>query len=248
MKSGGSSITKKSALALVIFHPPPLPPNKLTIISIHAFRRMNKKKTMLRTSNVKYLNAYGTLIDKNTVEYTTMTIAEKKTNRISGKHIVVATGGRPRFPDFPGATEYCISSDDLFWLRNPPGKTLVVGGSYVALECAGFLRGFGFDVAVMVRSILLRGFDRQMADIVGEHLESDGVRMIRHCVPSGVEKLSSGKLSVRWKNAEGTETVEEFDTVLCAVGRSPIGNSLLFSVRFFFSNAHSFSFSPITFE
>jgi hypothetical protein len=29
--------------------------------------------------------------------------------------------------------------DDLFFLPKPPGKTLVVGASYVALECAGFV-------------------------------------------------------------------------------------------------------------
>jgi thioredoxin reductase (NADPH) len=30
-----------------------------------------------------------------------------------------------------------------------PGKTLVVGASYVALECAGFIHGVGFeDVAL----------------------------------------------------------------------------------------------------
>jgi thioredoxin reductase (NADPH) len=45
-------------------------------------------------------------------------------------------------------------------MTTPPGKTLVVGASYVALECAGFLAGLGFDVTVMVRSIFLRGFDQ----------------------------------------------------------------------------------------
>jgi len=32
----------------------------------------------------------------------------------------------------------------------------------VALECAGFLRGVNLDVTVLVRSILLRGFDQVM--------------------------------------------------------------------------------------
>jgi len=70
------------------------------------------------------------------------------------------SGTRPRYSEFPGAREYCITSDDLFSMQTPPGKTLVVGASYVALECAGFLAGLGFDVTCMVRSILLRGFDQ----------------------------------------------------------------------------------------
>ena len=51
-------------------------------------------------------------------------------------------------------------SDDLFSLEHSPGKTVLVGASYVALECAGFLAGVGLDVTVLVRSILLRGFDQ----------------------------------------------------------------------------------------
>ena len=32
----------------------------------------------------------------------------------------------------------------------------MVGASYIALECAGFLAGMGLDTTVMVRSIFLR--------------------------------------------------------------------------------------------
>lgn len=78
---------------------------------------------------------------------------------MTAKHILVAVGGRPTYLDIPGSDKLVISSDDLFSMQKPPGKTLVVGASYIALECAGFLAGFGYDVTVMVRSILLRGFD-----------------------------------------------------------------------------------------
>ena len=45
-----------------------------------------------------------------------------------------------------------MSPDGLFSMETPPGgKTLVVGASYVALECAGFLTGFGCDTSVVVR-------------------------------------------------------------------------------------------------
>lgn len=52
---------------------------------------------------------------------------------MTAKYVVIATGGRPSYPDFPGAKEYCITSDDLFWLPQNPGKTLCVGASYIAL-------------------------------------------------------------------------------------------------------------------
>ena len=51
-------------------------------------------------------------------------------------------------------------------MTTPPGKTLVVGASYVALECAGFLAKLGFDTCCMVRSILLRGFDQVRTEFI----------------------------------------------------------------------------------
>lgn len=80
-------------------------------------------------------------------------------------------------------------SDDLFSLPYSPGKTLVVGASYVSLECGGFLASLGFDVTIMVRSILLRGFDQQMAEKIGEYMGNHGMKFIRPCVPTKVMEL-----------------------------------------------------------
>ena len=86
------------------------------------------------SNNVKYLNAFATFIDPNTVE--AVDKKGKKTT-ITADTFVVATGGRPKYPDIPGAKEHGITSDDIFALKTAPGKTLVVGASYVALECVG---------------------------------------------------------------------------------------------------------------
>jgi thioredoxin reductase (NADPH) len=79
---------------------------------------------------------------------------------VTSKNFLIAVGGRPSFPNnIPGVEKLVITSDDLFSMKKVPGKTMVIGASYVALECAGFLTGLGHDTTVMVRSILLRGFD-----------------------------------------------------------------------------------------
>lgn len=51
-------------------------------------------------------------------------------------NVVIAVGGRPKELACEGG-ELAMTSDDIFSLKTPPGKTLVVGASYVALECAG---------------------------------------------------------------------------------------------------------------
>lgn len=121
---------------------------------------------------------------------------------MTAKKIVVAVGGRPSYPDIPGAKEFGITSDDIFSQKKPPGKTLVVGASYVALECAGFLTALGFDTTVMVRSIFLRGFDQDMANLIAKHMETYHTKFIRSATPSKLEK-SGDKILVTWDGAEG---------------------------------------------
>ena len=130
-------------------------------------------------------------------------------------------GGRPKIPEIEGAREHGITSDDLFWLKKDPGKTLVVGASYVALECAGFLRGIGRDCSLMMRSIPLRGFDRDMADRIVKFMEGRGVNFIRDCMPTKVEKKGDGKLIVEYGPQNAAPKREEYDNVLFAVGRVP---------------------------
>lgn len=74
--------------------------------------------------NVEYINGLGYFKDRNTV------VARMKNNterELTANKIVIAVGGRPRYPNIPGAREYGITSDDIFQLQKPPGKTLVVG-------------------------------------------------------------------------------------------------------------------------
>lgn len=147
---------------------------------------------------------------------------------ITADKFLIAVGERPRYPDIPGAKEYGITSDDLFSLKYHPGKTLVVGASYVALECAGFLNSLGMDVTVMVRSILLRGFDQQMAEMVGNHMMEEGVKFLRPCVPLEVAKMDDsqpGKLRVR-AILDNKEIAEDYDTVLFAIGRKPLTDGI----------------------
>jgi thioredoxin reductase (NADPH) len=170
----------------------------------------------LMSNSVKYYNAYATFLDPHTL----LAVDKKgKETKITADTVVIATGGRPRYPDIPGAMEHCITSDDVFSMKMPPGRTLVIGASYVALECAGFINGLGFDTTVMMRSIPLRGFDQQMAGICKAYMQEHGVKFVDGAVPTAVEKLPSGAKKVSWKHSDGTEASAEFDTVLLGIGR-----------------------------
>ena len=44
---------------------------------------------------------------------------------------------------------------------------------------------------------MLRGFDQQMANKIGEYMEEHGVNMVRECVPESIEKIEE----VRWEGS-----------------------------------------------
>eukprot|EP00953_Heterococcus_sp_UTEX-ZZ885_P016752 9399-Heterococcus_DN1.PRE.5 len=164
----------------------------------------------LKSAQVTYINALASLSGAHEVTYERRGVA----HTVTAKHILIAVGGRPVYPlDVPGAAEYGITSDDIFSLEEAPGKTLVIGASYIALECAGFLTELGYNTTVAVRSILLRGFDRQAASKIGDVMEAQGTRFVKGVVPKSIEKLSDGTLKA---NTVGTALAALCIAVGCA--------------------------------
>jgi pyruvate/2-oxoglutarate dehydrogenase complex dihydrolipoamide dehydrogenase (E3) component len=87
-------------------------------------------KNDLRSKKVVYYNKLAKLVDNHTVE---LTDDKGKKETVTADKILVAVGGRPNYGDYEGAKEYGITSDDIFSLKKSPGKTLVIGASYIAL-------------------------------------------------------------------------------------------------------------------
>lgn len=81
----------------------------------------------------------------------------------------------------------------------------------------------GLDVTILVRSILLRGFDQDMAERIGNYMaEEEKIVLHRQCTPKKLEKLDNGKIKVTWTNVSGDapfEMSDVFDTVFNATGR-----------------------------
>lgn len=178
----------------------------------------------LNSKEVKYINGLAEFgADSHTINYREKG-KENVVRTVTARFVVLAVGGRPSVPpEIPGAIEHAITSDDIFRLKRPPGKTLCVGGSYIALECAGFLTELGNDVTVAVRTdVLLRGFDRQCAAKIGVLMDALGTKFLYHTVISNISKNSAGRFVVAFENtADGTEFTETFDTVFFATGRYP---------------------------
>lgn len=170
----------------------------------------------LKKMGVTYINKKVQFNSDKNIIYTTKNGVKI---RVIGKYYVIATGGRPNIPDIPGK-ELGITSDDIFKLDNAPGDTLVIGGSYVALECAGFLSGLGHKTDIMIRTIPLRGFDQDMANkIVNSMKKQKNLNFIYQNIPVRLEKKND-KIVVYYKNNNTGEVNSSiYQTVLFAIGR-----------------------------
>ena len=104
---------------------------------------------LLEDSGSKIIKGRAKLIDPHTVKVeNTVFTAEK---------ILIATGGWPFVPSFPGS-EHVITSNEVFDLAEQPARLLIIGGGYIAVEFAGIFNGLGTEVTQVYRgAMFLRG-------------------------------------------------------------------------------------------
>ena len=122
----------------------------------------------------------------------------------SAKVILVATGGWPYIPEFPGS-DLAISSNEMFFLDELPKTAVVVGGGYIAVEFAGILNGLGVETHLVYRGAnLLKSFDREMSDKVTEGMVAKGVHMHLSTQINEIVKTDAG-ISVVLDNGSSLE-------------------------------------------
>ncbi len=167
---------------------------------------------LLRTAGVDILRGWASLVDGHTVALR----SADATRSLRARHILVATGGTPAVPDFPGR-ELVVTSDAMFDLDPFPARLVVVGGGYIACEFASIFQGLGAQVTQVVRAPhLLRGFDEDIRRFLGQEMGKHGVHVRLGTEVRSVQR-DGAALAVTLTDGE----VVAADTVLYATGRSP---------------------------
>jgi glutathione reductase (NADPH) len=173
---------------------------------------------MLDGSKVEIFHGHGRLVDAHTIDLGEKTVTADK--------ILIAVGGAPVRPDFPGA-EYAITSDDIFTLPEQPKHLVVLGGGYIGVEFACILKGLGSQVTQILRQTqILRGFDDDIRTEIQDGMVRHGIRIVPNLRHIAIAKTESG-LEITVKTPDGEEDLILADAVsLAAIGRKPLLENL----------------------
>jgi len=163
---------------------------------------------ILDSTGVKTITGRATLMDEHSVSI--------NGEIITAERILVATGGWPSVPDFPGK-EHAITSNEAFFLDFLPERMVIVGGGYIAVEFAGIFHGFGIDTTLMYRGpLFLRGFDHDLREKLAEEMRKKGIKLFFNTNVTEIEKVEN-KFIIHCTNNDSLDT----NLVMYATGRTP---------------------------
>ncbi|KAF5540134.1 glutathione reductase [Fusarium mexicanum] len=171
----------------------------------------------LKNDGVEYIHGRARLIgkDKSIIELNDGTEIE-----VGAKKILLATGGHPTVPQGILGAEYGINSDGFFELDHQPKKVALVGAGYIAVEFAGMLNALGTETHVFIRhDKFLRSFDEMIQDGILSEYERVGINIHKKSKIESVMK--TGKLTLRYSDSTGQGKLEDLDTLIWAIGRTP---------------------------
>lgn len=163
---------------------------------------------LLENSGVRIYHAHARLLDAHTV-----LVGDE---RVTARHILLAVGGKPWVPEFPGS-EWVTTSNDMFYLERLPRRIAIVGGGYIAVEFAGILNGLGVETHLLYRGdLILKGFDRELRAQLAEEMAQKGIRIRLGVEVERIDKIGD-ELQLQLVSGERIDC----DCVMYATGRKP---------------------------
>lgn len=139
---------------------------------------------------------------------------------VNANKILLAAGGHPTVPQGIAGAQYGINSDGFFELNHQPKKVVLVGAGYTAVEFAGMLNALGTETHLFIRhDRFLPTFDEMIQDEILSEYERVGIHIHKK---SKVERVTkAGKFTLHYSDSTGQCKLEDLDTLIWAIGRTP---------------------------
>ena len=168
---------------------------------------------------IRNLEASGVTIHESRAEFKdSHTVVLTETGEeVTADTFLIATGATPFVPHTVPGIEHAITSNEAFHLDAFPGRAIVVGGGYIAVEFAGIFNGLGADTTLIYRGDeILRGFDHDVRVMLHEEMEKKGLSVRTKANIARIDKTGAGLIAT----LEDGSTIET-DLIMYATGRVP---------------------------
>jgi pyruvate/2-oxoglutarate dehydrogenase complex dihydrolipoamide dehydrogenase (E3) component len=140
--------------------------------------------------------------------------------RIKARRFIIAVGSSPAIPPLDGLAEVsCFTSETIFDNTVLPERLLILGAGPMGLELAQAFRRLGSDVVVLDAAQPLAGRDPELAQLVLETLEREGVRIVSSCKVRSIRPADGG-ISLSLERGASMEEMKA-SHLLLAAGRRP---------------------------
>ena len=175
---------------------------------------------LFKKNKVTHLAGRGRLAGKGKVE---VTGKDGKTQTVTAKHVIIATGSRPRdLPFLKIDHDRVWDSTDAMMAQTPPKSLAIIGAGAIGCEFADVYAAFGTQVTIIeVVDRILPLEDKDCSAVVEKSYRKRGMTVL---TGTKLEKAEIGKESVKLtvKTAKGETQVIEAERVLSAIGRAPL--------------------------
>jgi dihydrolipoamide dehydrogenase len=142
--------------------------------------------------------------------------------RLTGKHVIIATGSSPRaLPGAPFDEDKILSNDGALRIAGVPKKLGLIGSGVIGLEMGSVWRRLGAEVTVLeAMPTFLAAVDETLAKEAHKAFTKQGMK-IELGVKVGEIKTTKAGVSVAWTNAKGEAQTLAVDKLIVSIGRVP---------------------------
>jgi len=177
---------------------------------------------LMKKNNIDVLFGFGTLQGNGKIDIKPSTDMDGNeigsAVTVQAKHIIVATGARPReIPPLPLDGKNIISSTEALLQRDQPKRLVICGAGAIGVEFAYFYHNMGTEVTIVeLLDRIVPVEDKDVSRELARWFKKAGIKIMTSAAVDNVE--TSGKsLKVHVKTKKGEEIIET-DQVLSAVG------------------------------
>jgi len=171
---------------------------------------------LMKKNKIERVRGFGKLVNKNTIAVSDP--QGKELDQIEAKHIIIATGARPKnIPSIPVDRKKIITSTEAMNLKEFPKNLIIIGAGAIGVEFAYFYNTLGSKVTIIeMLENVLPVEDKEVSQTLEKELKKRGIEIF---TKTKVEEaiVKGDQVEVKIEQNGNSKTLTG-DIVISAVG------------------------------